>query len=310
MLTSRQGREERFIRRRVLIFGGTGLIGSEFIKLNSSFLDINSPPASLIDIMDFNQTAKFIEESEAEVVINFAAYTNVEEAEIQKNDKQGIAYMLNAIGAKNVANACRTLGKHLIHISTEYVFDGTKENNPYTEVDKPSPINWYGQTKYFGEQNVLNSNSSCLIIRLSMPYSAYFAKKSDIARFFLRSLQGKKQIKAVIDQNITPTYVGNIARAIAVLTERGSQGVYHVSSLNYTTPFEFAKLIAKAFKLDSSLINHITLEEYNQGKKAKLLKNSWLSSEKFNKEFGEDILHSVEESIALFKQAVDGNSSN
>ncbi|TSC88585.1 MAG: DTDP-4-dehydrorhamnose reductase [Microgenomates group bacterium Gr01-1014_7] len=293
-------------KRQVLIFGGSGLVGSKFLELNAGRFNISSPPASLVDITDFNQASKFIEDSGAEVIINFAAFTHVEESEKQKNDKRGLAYMLNAAGAKNVADACKILEKHLIHISTEYIFDGTKSGSPYIEEDKPNPINWYGQTKYFGEQNVLESGCSYIIVRLSMPYSAYYQQKSDIARFFLNQLREKKQIKAIINQRITPTLTDDIANALAVLVEGKASGIYHVSSINHTTPFEFAKQIVQAFNLDSSLIVSMTLGEYNQKKMAKLLKNSWLDSAKFTGEFGQGILHSVEESIKLFKEEVDG----
>lgn len=173
---------------------------------------------------------------------------------------------LNAIGAKNVAQICKALGKHLVQISTEYVFDGTKSDVPYNEEDQPNPINWYGQTKYFGEQFVKESGCNCCLVRISMPYSGYYEQKTDIARFFLNELREKKQIKAVKDQNITPILTDDIACALAATVEKQSFGIYHVASKNYTTPFDFAKLIAQAFNLDTSLIISTSLEEYNQKK--------------------------------------------
>lgn len=284
---------------KIAVFGGSGLVGSKFLQINSNRFDINAPESSLVDITDYKQVLSFMDKIDAGVVINFAAYTNVEEAEKQKDNKDTVCYQINAIGAKNVADACKTMGKHLIHISTEYVFDGTKSDSPYTEEDKPNPINWYGTTKYFGEEFVKNSGCNFIIVRISMPYSGYYEQKTDIARFFLNELREKKQIRVVKDQNITPILTDDIAGALAATVEKQSFGIYHVASKNHTTPFDFAKLIAQAFNLDASLTVPIQLEEYNQKKQAKLLKNSWLSPFKFEGEFGKGILHTVEESVKL-----------
>lgn len=287
------------IKKKVLVFGGSGLVGSRFLQINSNRFDIDAPDSTLVDITDYKQVLSFMRKIDAGVVINFAAFTSVEEAEKQKDDKEGLAYKLNAIGAKNVAQICKDLGKYLVQISTEYVFDGIKSDVPYTEEDQINPINWYGQTKYSGEQFVKESGCDYCLVRISMPYSAYYEQKGDIARFFLNELKEKKQIRAVKDQNITPILTDDIASALAAIIEKQNFGTYHVASKSYTSPFDFAKMIAQAFNLDVSLVMPIRLEEYNQKKQAKLLKNSWLSPSKFEKEFGEGILHTVEESVKL-----------
>ncbi len=287
---------------KVLIFGGNGLVGSSFFESNKDYFEIDAPLSSVIDITSKDSLLKYLGSSDTEVVINFAAYTNVEEAENQKSDKNGIAYQVNALGAKNVAEVCKIFGKHLIHISTEYVFDGTKQDFPYIEDDKPNPTNWYGQTKYFGEEFVLSSGCRVEIIRISMPYTPFYKAKSDIARFFLEQLKNGKQVRGIDDQRITPTLVNDIAGALKTLIDAQAEGIYHVSSTDTTTPLEFAKTLAETFQLDYSLIGAISLEEYNKNKKAKLLKNSTLNPAKFEEEFGEDILHTVEEDLVIFKQ--------
>lgn len=291
--------------KKVLVFGGSGLVGSKFIALYNQIFEIKSPTASEVDILNKNQVTKLIQDFNPDTVINFAAFTNVENAENQKGDREGICFLINAIGAKNVAAVCGQFEKKLIHISTEYVFDGTKADSPYTEDDKPNPINWYGATKLFGEEFVLESRCLVAIVRISMPFSDFYQKKKDIARFFLEQLKNKTQITAVEDQRITPTYVDYIADALKVLIESGSSGIYHISSTDSVTPVEFAKTIAEVFKLDYSLINGISLDEYNEGKKGKLLKFSWLNPTKFERQFGDGILHTVEEGLIIFKEAVD-----
>ncbi|MBI2018492.1 NAD(P)-dependent oxidoreductase [Candidatus Daviesbacteria bacterium] len=290
--------------KKLLIFGGSGLVGSKFIESHNQTFEINAPPAKEVDILNKNQILKALEDLNPDSVINFAAYTNVEQAEEQTEDKAGVCFQINAMGAKNVADACRILDKHLLHISTEYVFDGTKAERPYVEEDKPNPINWYGHTKYFGEQFVLGSGCKSSIVRISMPYSAYYEFKKDVARFFLEQLKLKNPIRAVVDQLITPTLVDDIADALSEIVKKRLEGVINVSCKSSTTPFDFAKTIAKVFGLNESLVNSISLTDYNLNKKAKMLKNSALDPSKFDSLFP-GVLHTLDESVNLFKVVVE-----
>ena len=290
---------------KVLVFGGSGLVGSKFIELFDDILEIEAPKAEAVNILNKDQVSKAVEDFNPESVINFAAYTNVEEAEDQKDDKKGLCFQVNALGAKNVADACREFDKHLIHISTEYVFDGEKDISPYNEEDKPNPINWYGQTKLFAENYVIDSECKNVIVRISMPYTPFYDLKSDVARFFLKQLTEKKLIRAIEDQRITPILVSDIANGLRNLIEVDAEGIYHISAKDSVSPLEFAKTIAELFGLDYSLITSIGFDEYNEKKKAKLLKYSWLNPAKFDKEFGDEILHTVEEGLVIFKKEID-----
>lgn len=290
---------------KLLIFGGSGLVGSKFLELNKDKYWLDAPYISEVDILDKNQLVSCFEKSQPQTVINFAAFTDVQGAEGQKGLKEGKCYQINAIGAKNVADCCKDGNVHLIHISTDYVFDGKKKDCPYREDDKPNPINWYGETKHFGDQFVLESGCLSTIVRISMPYSAKYEAKLDVARFFLSELKAGNQIKAIEDQRITPTLVEDIANALKQVVNQKKTGVYHVSSKTYTSPLEFANLLARTFSLDSTLIQPILLDEYNKNKLAPLLKYSWLDPSKFVAEFGEGVLHTVEEAVVLFKQKIE-----
>lgn len=291
--------------KKVLAFGGSGLVGSKFIELYNQVFEIQSPSVEELDILNKEGILKFAKEFNPDTIINFAAYTLVEKAETQKNDKGGICYLINAIGAKNVADVCQILNKHLVHISTDYVFDGTKSESPYIEEDKPNPINWYGKTKHFGEQFILESGCPAAIVRICMPFSPFYDFKKDIARFFLDELKKRHAIKAITDQRITPTIVSDIVAALKIIVEAGSSELYHVSSTDSVTPLEFAKTIAKTFQLDYSLVKSINFDEYNKGKQAKMLKFSWLNPTKFEREFGEGVLHTIEEGLVSFKNEID-----
>lgn len=296
--------------KKVLVFGGSGLVGSKFIDLNNSNFEIQSPVVEEIDILNKDQISQVTEKFNPDTIINFAAYTNVEGAQVQNGDKNGICYQINSIGAKNVAQVAKDLNSHLIHISTEYVFDGTKKDSPYIESDKPNPINWYGATKLSGEENVAGVGGKSLIVRISMPYSPYYGFKKDIARFFLEELKNSKEVKAVEDQWITPTLVLDIADALKIFVESNTIGLYHVSCKDSITPLEFAENIAKIFGLEQKLISSVKFDEYNKKKTAKLLKYSWLNPLKFESEFGAQTLHNFPDSLHIFKQMVDADKVN
>ena len=156
----------------------------------------------------------------------------------------------------------------------------------------------------------MESGCQAAIVRICMPFSSFYELKKDIARFFLEELKAGKSIKAIEDQRVTPTIVSDIAGALKLIVEADSRGLYHVSSTDSVTPLEFAKTIAEVFKLNYSLINSTSFDEYNKGKKAKLLKFSWLNPTKFEREFGEGILHTVEAGLVLFKKEIDEQSGN
>lgn len=288
--------------KKVLVFGGSGLVGSKFIELYKDYFETSAPQVTEVDILKKDQLINCVQRFNPDTIINFAAYTQVEEAEKQIGNKNGICYLINVVGAKNVAEAAKQLNKKLIHISTEYVFNGVKSDSPYTEADQPNPINWYGTTKYLAEEAVLQADPTVLIMRICMPFRAFYEIKKDVARFFLGQLQEGQEIKAIADQKVTPTLVDDIAHALKVLTDLPCLGIYHVCSINSITPFEFTKLIAQAFNLNTSLIKPISFDEYNKQKQAKVLKNSWLDTSKFVKDFGIDILHTIEENVQTFKR--------
>lgn len=286
---------------KILVLGGSGLVGSRFYELYNSKFEITAPTHDQLDILNANDLSTWIQNSLAEVVINFTGFTNVDEAEKEKDNLSGLAYKLNVLAVGNLAKICAENGTHFIHLSTDYIFDGTKAA-PYIETDKPNPVNWYGRTKRLGEEEVLSIRMDYTIVRPEMPYSAYFEKKSDIARTFLKLLKTGQEINGVSDQKITPVFVDSLANALAKIAEKKSTGIYHVASTDFTTPYDFAMMIAEKFELNKKLIKPIPFAEYNQTRPAKRPQNSYLDVTKFESEFGKGILKTVEESVDAFKK--------
>lgn len=291
--------------KKILIFGGSGMVGSRFLGLYKDKFEINAPNMEEVDILNKTSVTKIFADFCPDAVINFAAYTNVEEAEKQNGDKDSICYMINVIGVKNIAEVSKKNGVHLVHISTEYVFNGEKSESPYTEGDMPGAINWYGKTKQMADETILGSGCSFTIARISMPYCIDYPIKKDVARFFLNQLKQGLKVYAIDGQKITPTFTDDLANAFALIVKKSPRGIYNLSVTDYITPFEFAKKIALEFGFDPDLIDRVSFDEYNNKKTAKLLKYSWLDSSKFVKEFGSGIFHLVDENIKGFKKGVD-----
>lgn len=284
---------------KLLILGGSGLVGSRFIELAEGY-DIAAPTHDELDLLDLKQLDDHLLVSDAEVVINFAAFTNVDTAESEKGSEEGNVYKLNVALPDALANHCAANGKKFIHISTDYVFDGTKQT-PYVEEDEPNPLNWYGKTKMLGEDAVKSSQGSFLIVRPEMPYSAHFEKKLDIARTFVKMLTEGKTINGVSDQKITPIYVDHLVYGLQKLIEADASGIYHLASTDSTTPYDFAVMIAEKFGLDKSLVKSVPIAEYNKTRPAIRPQSTYLDVSKFEAQFGKGILKTVSESLDEFK---------
>lgn len=286
--------------KKIVVFGGSGLVGSRFIQLNSQKFEIYAPTHQQLDLLDEQEVVKFLKSIDAQVVLNLVGFTNVDAAEEEIGNQEGDCFKLNVSVPKNLAGVCNMLQKHLIHVSTDYVFEGTLTYRPYKEEDKTHPLNWYGKTKLAGEQEVLSLGTNHTIARIEMPYTAKFDKKSDFARYFYNELKNGNPIRAVKDQKITPIFTDDLVKALSLIVENPSSGIFHLASKNSTTPLEFAKKIAKFFKFDEELIRGVEFSSFNSTRKASRPQHSWLSIEKFEKIYEKVILRTVEEELADF----------
>ncbi len=290
--------------KKILVLGGSGLVGSRFIDLTKDQFEVDSPSHNDLDLLNQQEIASYLANSDAEVVINLVAITNVDNCQDEEGDKEGNVYKLNSVVPQTLAQECQKTGKHFVHVSTDYVFDGEKIDAPYTEEDQTNPINWYGKTKRWAEEFVLGVDSDFSIVRPEMPYSAVFEKRKDFARFFLDSLKEGKEIKSIKDQQITPVFVDFAVRAFAKIIEEKAGGIWQVASADSITPFDFAKEVARQAGLDSSKIMPVSFAEFNAGRKAPRPHHSWMSIKKFEQRFGTDILKSNKEGISEFLKQI------
>lgn len=245
--------------------GLSGLVGSRIQELLSSkhqFIDFSLDSGIDITNMNLLETA-FQKNKQAVVVLHLAAFTDVNAAWDQRGDKNGLCYQVNVIGTKNIAALCAQYNKYLIHISTDFIFDGSKKT-PYTEKDKPDPIEWYGQTKYWAEEEVKKSQAKYCIARIAFPFRAHFPPKLDLVRKIIKGLREDSLPPMFVDQIITPTFIDDIAFAIYGLINRSARGVYHVVGSTSVSTFELAVRIAEVFGFNKRTIKKGSLEGYLQ----------------------------------------------
>lgn len=288
--------------KKVLVLGGTGLVGSRIVELLNKRFDLVYPPQSQLDVTSESQIEDSIDSIKPDQILYAAGYTNVDLAEKEKEK----CFLLNTEAPKILAKIASQLNIPFHYLSTDYVFDGKKENRPYTEEDEPRPLDAvYAQSKRQGEVVTLDSSSKNSVLRLIMPFSAFYGQKMDIARLILSQLKRGEKIRGVVDQKVNPIFVDDLVMAIAKILEKKATGIYHLAAVSFTTPFEFMKEIARQFGFFEDLIGEMTFAEFRKTRPAKRSQHTWLDISKFQTEFGNGILHTIEEELRLFKIQVD-----
>jgi len=244
---------------KILITGSNGQLGSEIQVLSATYplyeflyTDVNE-----LDITDPLQVSRYFSHNNPDVVINCAAYTAVDKAETD----QDTAYLINATAAGNLAVSAAETGAFMVHISTDYVFDGTN-HRPYVETDSINPISVYAKTKAAGEKAVLNSACKAVIIRTSWLYSAF---GNNFVKTMMKYGGERETMNVVFDQTGTPTYARDLAKAIldslplAMLSD--STEIYHYSNEGVSSWYDFAKAIFEISDIKCNL-KAICTKEY------------------------------------------------
>ncbi|MFI3249101.1 MAG: dTDP-4-dehydrorhamnose reductase [Rikenellaceae bacterium] len=270
--------------KRILVTGADGQLGREMQRVAKGSSDryIFTDLAEL-DITDYEAIIRVVIDNSVDVIVNCAAYTNVDRAE----DDEANADLLNNIAVGYLANAARNLGAILIHISTDYVFDG-ESRIPYTEGDKTSPIGVYGQTKLAGERRVQESGCTYIIIRSSWLYSKW---GGNFVKTILRLSAERDSLEVVADQVGSPTYAEDLADAIGGIISRDMldrRGIYHYSNEGESSWYEFAKAICS---MSSRGCDIRPIESSEFPSRAKRPHYSVLDKSKFKASFEIEIPH-------------------
>jgi len=260
---------------RILLLGGSGILGSEVLnQLQVRNIDYVSPKSSDLDIRDRGSLESFIGDFKPNWIINCAAWTNVDGAE----DSFDSALELNSVAVKNIAEVAKKYECPVIHISTDYVFDGDS-SDPYSEIALVNPVNRYGQSKLQGETTLLSAYpEGAYIIRTSWLYG--IKGKNFVKTIAKKALNGENA-RVVDDQKGSPTSARDLATGIIRLIEtQPKPGIYHYSNTGSCSWFELARLIYEKAGADSNLVEPIPSASLDL--KAKRPRYSLLSKEKWN----------------------------
>lgn len=275
--------------KKILGTGLSGLVGTRIVELLGKKFDFqNLGLTTRIDITNKKRLANEVAKSKADTLIHLAAFTDVKAAWEQRENKKGSCYQVNVIGTRNIAEICSQSQKYLVYFSTDFVFDGEKKF-PYTEKDKPKPIEWYGKTKFFGEEEIRKVGDNFCILRIAFPYRAEFPDKIDLIRRIIEGFKKEALYPMFVDQITTPTFIDDIAYGLGKILEFKPKGVFHLVASNFQSPYELAIQIADVFGFDKKLVKKGLLAEYqkNQPSSARPWhKNLGLSNEKIKKELG------------------------
>jgi dTDP-4-dehydrorhamnose reductase len=249
--------------QRVLVVGSNGLLGQKMAEhlLRGTAYHITlasveeqpvrvleSAPYLKLDITSHKDVRDIVAQVRPDVIINCAAMINVDACETDRET----AWNVNVKGVEYLAEAAKKHHAEIVHISTDYVFDG--KNGPYAEDDKPEPLSYYGKSKLASENVLRSAGIPYVIARTMVLYGYAPAVKANFALWLVQSLHAKQTVRIVDDQIGNPTFVDDLAYGLLRAVELGKTGIFHIAGRDITSRHEFALRLARVFGLDESLI--------------------------------------------------------
>lgn len=258
----------------MLITGANGLLGQKLVSLLTQQPDIeliatargtNRLPITegytyqTLDITNRQQVLDVVAQTKPDVIIHTAAMTNVDQCESEKD----ACWAQNVTAVESLVEACRLNDTFLVHVSTDFIFDG--KSGPYTEEADPNPISFYGWSKYAAEKAVVTSSIRWGIARTVLVYGiAHDMSRTNIILWVKKSLEDGKTIKVVTDQWRSPTLAEDLAMGCFLIADQERAGIFNISGRDFLTPYEMAIKTADFFKLDKSLITQADSTTFTQ----------------------------------------------
>ncbi|MFY0650782.1 MAG: SDR family oxidoreductase [Cyclobacteriaceae bacterium] len=301
---------------KILVTGSNGLLGQKLVSLllekkvaviatargeDRTQRDDNNYIYCPLDITSETEVSQVIADFKPDRVINTAAMTNVDQCETEKE----ACIQLNVDAVRYLVNACERQSAHLVHMSTDFIFDG--ESGPYDEQAEANPISFYGQSKLDAEEIVKNSSVSWAILRTVLVYGIVpNMSRSNIILWVKDSLENGKNIKVVTDQWRTPTLAEDLAMGCYLVAEKHAKGTFNISGAEMLTPYDMAIHTADYFKLDKSLIAEADSSTFSQP--AKRPPKTGFIIDKAKNELGYKP-HTFPEGIAILDEQVRGKRS-
>jgi dTDP-4-dehydrorhamnose reductase len=230
---------------KIAVLGATGQLGRD---VSTAFVAAGDTVTQLghdaVDVASAESVKNSLSQTRFDVVVNTAAFHHVEKCE----DDPALAFAVNSLGARHVGQVTDSLGAKLVHISTDYVFDGKKQA-PYTEQDPAAPLNVYGNSKLSGEFFVRCANPRHFVVRVSAIYGSHSCRAKgglNFVELMLKLSREREELRVVDDEFVTPTPTTEIARQLVVLTRTSDYGLYHATAEGSCSWYEFARAILEA----------------------------------------------------------------
>ncbi len=297
------------VKNRILITGSNGMLGQRAVQFYSSkenveLLTTSVEEKSVVDFVEYissdikdrDSIKKVIHNYCPDFIVHTAAFTNVDLSEKLRED----AWKINVKGVEYIAEAARAIDAHIIHISTDYIFDG--KNGPYDENAIPDPVGYYGRTKLASENTLRISGTFFTILRTNVLYGIAPNSRPDFVRWVVNSLRNNEQIRIVKDQINNPTFIDDLVQGINKIIEFRKTGVYNIGGKEFLSRYDFTNRIADFFNLSKKLISPITTDELKQPARRPL--KSGLLILKAETELGYKP-HTITESLAAMKKELD-----
>jgi len=296
--------------KRIMIIGSNGLLGQKVAELcirgsNYQLMLCSVEPTSLITLPDVPYTMldmtvkKEVKDAvtsfEPDVVLNCAAMTNVDACERERE----LAWKVNVTGLENIIEAARRKKSLIVHISSDYIFNG--KHGPYDESARPEPISYYGKTKLAGENALRTSGLDYFIARTMVLYGYSPGVKLNFALWLVQSLDAGTRVRVVDDQYGNPTLVDDLAYGLLRAVELGKTGIYNIAGREIVTRFTFAVRLAEKFGLDPGLVTPVKTSELNQPAPRPL--KSGLITLKAETDLG-IVASNVEEGLTILKSQI------
>lgn len=259
--------------KRVLVCGSNGLLGQSLARLLDSDDEYEVLHSShhrsfaqedilidytQLDISNRSDVKSLVTSFRPDVILNAAAMTNVDACERERET----AWKMNVTAVENLTEVCRRIDAKLVHVSTDYVFDG--KNGNYSEEDRVNPVNYYGKTKLAGENIILTSGIRSAILRTILVYGSGVNVKNNFALWVINSLHEKRSIRCAYDQISNPTHVSDLAMALKLTVDHHAEGIYHIAGAEKVSRYDFALRAAEIFGYDPSMISRVTSSELQQ----------------------------------------------
>jgi dTDP-4-dehydrorhamnose reductase len=300
---------------KILVTGSNGLLGQKLSVLlqrtpgieliatarQQSAIPLTNAQFEILDICDAKAVENVISRIKPELIINTAAITLVDKCELERE----ACRIANVTSVENLIRSCEKLDIHLIHLSTDFIFDGS--HGPLDESATPNPVNYYGECKWEAEKRVMSSKLSWCIVRTVLVYGITAdMSRSNIVLWVKNSLEAKKTIQVVNDQFRTPTLAEDLAMGCYLAATRKATGIYHISGKDFLSPYQIAIKTAEFFRLDTTLIQPVDSTTFTQPAKRPLITGFVI--DKARKDLGYEP-RSFDEGLEVLEKQISAHAS-